>query len=232
MYRFHFSWFKTGLTMAGLTILLFLGTWQLHRADEKKHILDAFQHHLRNAPLALSSQNVNLQAYQRVVFQGKYAHKTLFLDNQYYHHQFGFDALHPVQLSDGRWVLVDRGWMRIANRHAVLPKLPVAQTVQTFSGYIYYPSHKSMSLGALLDRQQGTRFLIEKLDIRFIETLLHRRFMPFIIRLEKPEERAFVRDWPLTSMAPARHVGYAVQWFLMAFVLIVIYFAGSIHRVR
>lgn len=230
MYHFRFSRFKTCWAFAGIAILLSLGIWQIYRADEKKQILNDFDALYHASPVTLSVSDIKPPAYQQVVFQGKYRRETVFLDNQYYHHQFGFDVLHPVQLADGRWVLVDRGWIAVTRRHADLPGFSMPLHWQTFKGYIYYPSDKNMTLGGLLDRRQGDRLLIEKLDIPFIEKLIGHPLMPFIIRLGKPDEPPFVRDWPLTSMPPSRHMGYAVQWFIMAFVLVVIYFAGSIYR--
>ena len=207
-----------------MLFLLFLGFWQLHRADEKEQILAAAKAHTEMQPTRWTAEFSRPQVYQRVVLEGVYDQETLFLDNQYYHHQFGYDVLHPFQMTDGRWVLIDRGWIPVSvSDRTHLPSVLISQGTQRLEGYVYYPSDKSMILGEWLDLKQGHRFLVEKLDISATEKLLHHHLMPFIIRLDKPKEPGYVRDWPLVSMAPNRHVAYAVQWFLMAFVLVVIY---------
>ena len=39
-----------------------------------------------------------------------------------------------------------------------------------------------------------------------------------------------VREWPIVVMTPTRHYAYAVQWFAMAFVLLVIYLMLSFKK--
>lgn len=227
MPHFYFSWVKTLLMLTGCVILLSLGFWQLHRADEKKMILDAVKAQSEKTPIHWPlKQSISADlppAFQHVVFDGLYGRETLFLDNQYYRHQFGYDELHPVQIADGRWVLIDRGWVPVGASRTKLPAVSFSSGLQRFEGYVYYPSDKGIVLGKWLDLQQDKRFLVEALYIRSVEKLLHRHFMPFIIRIEKPQEQGYMRDWPIVSMPPERHVAYAVQWFIMAFVLMVIY---------
>lgn len=232
MYRFYFSWFRTCLTFAGFVFLLSLGFWQLHRADEKKHILDTVDAYARMQPKRWPAEAAQPHAFQRIVLKGVYGQKIIFLDNQFYRHQFGYHVLQPLQIDSGQWVLVDRGWIPVKTRQGAFPKIPIPVGRQDLSGYVYYPSAKGLSLGAQLDSQQGNQFLIEKLEISFIEKLLQHRLKPFIIRLEKSDESAFVRDWPVVSMPPARHKAYALQWFLMALALVVIYCVLSFRNCK
>jgi surfeit locus 1 family protein len=41
------------------------------------------------------------------------------------------------------------------------------------------------------------------------------------LRLDETTPSALPRYWPVTSMSPEKHRGYAVQWFLMAIAVII-----------
>ncbi|MBF3306266.1 hypothetical protein HKW73_33805, partial [Pseudomonas aeruginosa] len=51
------------------------------------------------------------------------------------------------------------------------------------------------------------------------------------IRLE-PGDASFDTDWPLVSMPPERHTGYAVQWFALATALLALYLYLGVRRAR
>ena len=53
---------------------------------------------------------------------------------------------------------------------------------------------------------------------------------PFIIRLDKQDTYGFVREWETVSMLPARHLAYALQWFAMAFVILIIFVALNLKK--
>ena len=53
-----------------------------------------------------------------------------------------------------------------------------------------------------------------------------------VLRLAPQSEHGFRRDWPLVSMTPQRHYGYAVQWFGLAGALFGIYLVAGLRRAR
>ncbi|WP_374760624.1 SURF1 family cytochrome oxidase biogenesis protein, partial [Pseudomonas aeruginosa] len=55
--------------------------------------------------------------------------------------------------------------------------------------------------------------------------------LPWEIRLE-PGDASFDTDWPLVSMPPERHTGYAVQWFALATALLALYLYLGVRRAR
>lgn len=50
---------------------------------------------------------------------------------------------------------------------------------------------------------------------------------PYVLRLDQ-QETNFNADWPVINVQPAKHTGYAVQWFALATALVVLtLFASS-----
>lgn len=220
----------------GILALLFcmlfsrLGIWQLARADEKKQMLATQQQ--RAAEIAIdwhSGEALPLQ-YQPIHVRGHFSPITLLLDNQHYQHQFGYNVLSPLILDKGDVILVDRGWVPgNANRDNV-PNITIPSAVIEVEGSVYYPPQKSWSLGNIFDRKKTNLAVIELIDAQILSQFLHKSVYPFIIRMHPEAPDGFVREWPVVAMSPDRHVAYAVQWFAMALVVVLLYFVLSIKK--
>ena len=87
------------------------------------------------------------------------------------------------------------------------------------------PSRKSFVLGLGFESRGAHRAVIESIDFDTIAQFLHKSVYPFIIRLDKTSQAGFVRDWVTVVMPPARHQGYAFQWFALATVVLVVFIA-------
>ncbi len=213
------------LAFLGIAFLTSLGVWQLHRADEKKVILAHEAEEAARAPELWLGENNNIKPFKRVKFGGKFLPNVFFLDNQYHAHQIGYHVISPVLMPTGRVVLLDRGWVPAGPTRQVLPQVNVPQKILDLSGVIYKPSTKTWLLGSGVENKQGNQMVIESVDFDLISQILHKSVYPFIIRLDKNSPAGFVRDWVTVVMPPARHLGYAFQWFALAFVLLVIFIA-------
>ena len=53
------------------------------------------------------------------------------------------------------------------------------------------------------------------------------RLFPYPVRIDGGQTGALVVDWVFINASPAKHRGYAVQWFAMAAVLALIYLLRS-----
>lgn len=207
-----------------------LGMWQLARADEKKQML-AMQHQ-RATEIAIdwhSGETLPLQ-YQPIHVHGHFSPITLLLDNQHYQHQFGYNVLSPLILDKGDVVLVDRGWVPGHANRDDIPEITTPSTVIEVEGNVYYPAQKSWSLGNIFDKKKDNVAVIELIDAQILSQFLHKSVYPFIIRMHPKAPNGFVREWPVVAMPPDRHVAYAVQWFAMALVVVLLYFILSIKK--
>jgi len=46
---------------------------------------------------------------------------------------------------------------------------------------------------------------------------------PYPVRIDAGETGALYVDWKVVTTGPAKHIGYAVQWFLMSAALAILY---------
>lgn len=224
--RFTLRWQMCVLTL--ITILLFtrLGFWQLHRADEKKQMLLA-HHSLRQQVPTVWEINDALPAqYKQIRIQGQFLSQTLLLDNQHHHHQFGYHVISPLALANGEVLLIDRGWLAGDVTRQTLPAIQIPTGLTTLHGSAYYPSEKNWRLGKIFEKEQANLVVVELLDTKLIGQFLHKSVYPFIIRLDKADNLlGYVREWPTVAMSPQRHYAYALQWFVMALVVFIIFIA-------
>ncbi len=211
------------LTFVGISCLLSLGFWQLHRAAQKKQMLAAASHQQHKPAVWWQPDGSLPIQYQKIQLQGRYSQHSFLLDNQFYNHQFGYHVLTALELDNNSIILVDRGWIAAHRTRTSFPLISTPTSVQTIRGQVYYPNSGVWILGQNLDEKSADLAVIEKFDQQIIGDFLHKTVYPFIIRLDSKDKNGYVREWPIIAMTAERHIGYAVQWFAMAAVLLIIF---------
>lgn len=229
-FRFTPNWVMIVLTVFILSLFLRLGFWQLHRADEKKQMIEAqkIQEHAKPV-LWTPKQPLPLQ-YERLQLVGHYLPNIFLLDNQHHQHIFGYDVLSPLECADGSIVLIDRGWVPGDMTRGIFPSVTTPKGLIQIQGSVYFPDKKQWVLGPVLEKKGNKTTIIELFDEQLVRELLQKVVYPFIIRLDKQNTDGFVREWEIVSMLPERHVAYAIQWFAMAFVILVIFLALNLKK--
>jgi cytochrome oxidase assembly protein ShyY1 len=61
-----------------------------------------------------------------------------------------------------------------------------------------------------------------------LDHVLERR----IVLLDPSAADGYVRDWRPPGLPPARHLAYAIQWWLFAVALVVLWSVASVRRAR
>lgn len=229
-YRFTPSWLM--LLLASLFFLLFLrlGFWQIQRADEKEKMIAAQTVQEQLAPRQWSKSEKLPVQYERIKLAGTYLDAILLFDNQHHQHQFGYDVLSPLELEDGSVVLIDRGWVPGDITRRVFPTAKIPTGLVQLQGVAYFPSKNQWVLGPAFEKKKNKTIIIERLDEHLVSQLLQKAVYPFIIRLDKEDTHGFVREWETVSMPPQRHLAYALQWFAMAFVILIIFVALNLKK--
>jgi surfeit locus 1 family protein len=232
-YALHF---KLGfmLVSASVFILLcYLGEWQIHRYHFKQELLRSYQQNKLSPPLPFTQikSEKNISPFQRVAVSGHYVNElTMLLQNRPYHDQNGFEVITPLKITDDdALLLVDRGWVA-GNQSA--PEVAAALDAEKISGEIKLLNEHQFILGDNILNVEAKPLLMQKIDFKELEKVTHHAYYPYLLRLSANEPNGFIRDWVVTVVQPERHLGYAVQWFAMAFVLLIASFCFCCEKLQ
>ncbi len=235
-FEFRPGLWPTLATLALLPVLVGLGLWQLDRAAWKQGLVDAHEAGVQLAPVDLGwlLESGELADSRPVGVRGQYdlAHQLL-LDNRIYRGQAGYHVLTPLRLAGGESVvLVNRGWVPTGPDRAVLPDLPGPSAPVAIEAITSLPTEKPFRLADIEEIRAGWPKVVQQLDMAQLEQLLETRLLPVILQLDESDEHGFVRDWqPVYTVTPDKHRAYALQWFTLALVLLVIYLGVNSKRI-
>ncbi len=229
--------FKMGffiLCLFFFILFCMLGVWQLHRYAYKKTLLVHYQQAIQAkyqpfTQLIISKKDL---AFQKTQVQGEYLNQlTMFLQNRFYHDQLGYDVLTPFRIkNDSTLLLIDRGWVA-GSANKIPADIPPALQNSAL-GYIKLLNEYQFMLGENILNFDKKSIVMQKIDTVQLGKILHQSFYPFVLRLSADESAGFIRDWPIVMFMPERHMGYAIQWFVMAIVLLIAYCGFCLERLK
>ena len=190
-----------------------LGVWQIERGQAKSKILSAYEKAGDELPNKLSSESFK---WQRVVTKGYFdANNQVLLDNVINKGIAGYKVLTPLISDDTKkLLLVDRGWLPVGNDRGKLPKLDVSRDEVKIFGTLESPE-----LGFVLSENLITDSLpkvSQTKNIEVLQTAFNQELFPFILIADPTlkDSLEYIKITP-TNMTPAKHYGYAIQWFTM-----------------
>ena len=230
-----FGWL---LALAVATAFAWLGVWQLDRMDEKQAKLDAAANALvpqSAKPLLLASDPARVQEYDWASGGGALANATLWLDNQIQDGKPGVRMYCVLLPDDGvQALLLDAGWWPLDGQR-VLPVFgcPVGRAQQV-RGLLAPPPSSGLVRGDAMADAGPRRWLATRIDPVAIAGALQLSagIAPRVLRLDPARKKGDagvmvvpgVRDLVIlpNTLPPARHLGYAVQWFALALTVLVV----------
>jgi surfeit locus 1 family protein len=225
--------FTTVLTIALIALLIFLGRWQLHRADEKRALFDSFAAGA-DATRQIDGRTPALRRYQHVEALGHYDQsRQILIDNMVSGGRAGYFVITPFALAGGGWVLVNRGWVPLGASRAERPAIPVADDARRLRGRADHMPSPGIQLGAKEELAPPFPVVAAFPSRADIARLLHETSWTAatdLVLLDPGEPDGYVRDWSPPGFPPMRHIGYAVQWFALALTLAVIYVVTNLRR--
>ena len=216
-FRFYIP---ASLIVATLALLISLGFWQLDRANEKRAIEDQIANaNSFDVELVTSVEFLKDREYYHVRLQGSYVGDKQFVyDNQIVDQVSGYYVLTPLVLKgDSKAVLINRGFIPWNGRRDKLADIDIADKLTEVKVQISKPV-KRMELEAS-ELTGDFPVLIQALDLDEISTIASLDFASVIGLLSPESDNGFVRQWEPYTGSIERHIGYAIQWFLMALVL-------------
>jgi len=211
------------LITATFAFLVSLGFWQLDRADEKRGIEASIkQANTGSVELIMEEGDLLNKEYYEVRLQGKYlSDKQFIYDNQIVNQVSGYYVLTPYALDgQSKAILINRGFIPWNGRRDKLADIFIEQDAREVKVQISKPI-KRMELKST---DSGIEFpvLIQSIDLEEMSEIAGVDFSNVIGLLDDNSQDGFVRKWEPYTGSIEKHIGYAIQWFLMALVLAII----------
>lgn len=231
--EFDFEWRITLFTICLLPLLISLGFWQLEREQEKQALADDFARKQSQAPVALAelaTREPAALAFLPVTLRGRYRPRQSFLlDNRTREGRYGNEVYTVFELLDGTPVLVNRGWTPAdpaRQRATAIPEIPSLSREYAVTGQIYVSPGKPYLLESQVFSGDWPQ-TIQALDMGMVADILDEEPFPHPVRIDAGQPGSLQVDWQVINISPAKHRGYAVQWFSMAAVLLLLYLLRS-----
>lgn len=212
-----------------------LGCWQLDRYREKRALIEAFERgESRTVPLPAGPVDA-LPRYQRVSAGGSYEPaRQILLDNMpSATGQPGYRVLTPFRRADGggALLLVDRGWVPLGPDRSRRPPVAVDSGPRTVTGRLDGLPVPGVRIGeARAADATGWPLVLNFPIVADLEAALGQSVERRIVLLDPAEPDGYERVWrPSLGFPPERHLGYAIQWFVLALVVAVAFVATSLQ---
>lgn len=230
IYRPHLL--NTLVTLVLLSVLVNLGFWQLNRAAGKTLIQSEFesrQHKIIDLKkLNNSSQDLR---FFKLKLTGKFDNQHfILLDNKIMNHQIGYELYVPFYIMDdniennkNKLILIDRGFIPQGPSRQVLPEIDPILGKQDIQGILNTAPSSGISLGTEEKSNNQFPMRVSKIDLTQLGAILHQNLYAYIL-VENSNAT------PIMSMKPERHIAYAVQWFMLAGTLFILYLVVSIKK--
>jgi surfeit locus 1 family protein len=190
------------LLLAGLACAagIALGNWQTRRAEEKR---------------ALGAERATKQIAARGIFLPQH---TVLLDNKLRHGRAGYEVITPLRLAGSELhVLVNRGWIAAPPTRDLLPQ------VRTPQGEVQLEGIALERLPQALQMKNSSQGKVrQNLDLKAYGEETGLRLQPIVIEQHSALEDGLVRDWARPDAGIEKHQSYALQWYSLAALAVVL----------
>jgi surfeit locus 1 family protein len=230
--RFAPSWLMTLLTIALCMLFIRLGEWQWDRGVHRQAEWEAFARGA-DAPVPLGGQNLrSLARFKRITVSGVWdAGRQFLLDNRSHGGLPGYEVLTPLQLDDGRVLLVDRGWVAFTGSRARLPDITIAVRTVSLTGRLDNLPVGGLALGHAAPANDTVWPKVTSFPtLAELSTALGHAVEPWMLLLDPASQDGYVRDWQPPGLPPLRHWSYAIQWWGFAVTAVILWVIMSARR--
>lgn len=226
--------------MVLICLFVYLGLWQLDRAEQKKILYAEFQNRQSSEAMDLNlekNHKLNKEAviWRKTEAKGKFLDQyQILLDNQVEDTHAGYFVYTPFKLDrSNNIVLVNRGWLLADADRTVAPDLVLTDSIVKIIGVL----KEAPNTGLLLqetppEKMEENIYRVQRISLEEIEDLTKEKLLPYIIRLEPESEHGYTRNWRLPGSGENKNYGYAFQWFTFAVVLLIIYLVLNIKKIQ
>ena len=204
-----------------------LGIWQIARLHQKQQFNAAVRAGLAERPAPVGSVlsegvDPDTVRYRRVETTGTYDTDHGFvLYGRTQDSRAGNHLLTPLMLSDGRAILVDRGWVPLDVDEPEAPAAAPPSGSVDVEGVLF--SSEGDPPGSVGTARQ-VETTLSKLDLGTIQAQLPYPIAPSYLLLQRQspaQPGRLPEPSPLPELSEGPHLSYAIQWFTFATIAIV-----------
>ncbi len=218
----------TVLTALMLVVLLGLGTWQVQRLQWKENLIATIEVRTHEAPInVVNISDPKVADYRSAEASGIFQH-----DHEFYmtaislSGEGGYHVLTPLQLDNGQYLLVDRGWIPYDLKGS--GKYFQQAGSVTVKGLLRIPT-----LGWMTPKQDYVKGTWYGIDLQAMaDSVGISAFMPFVLQVDNtPNPGGYPVGGQTRITLPNNHLIYAITWYSLALVLLVIYGVSGYRKV-
>lgn len=194
--------------IAGISVLVSLGMWQVKRMAWKAEILHEIETTIVADPIAFPAETTEDMKYTPVTATGQITEGELHVLVSQKHIGAGYRVIAPFELEDGRRILLDRGFVKADDKDT---ERPIGETL-TVTGNLHWPDDMNSSTPA---PDEGRNIWFGR-DLPAMGAAL--KTEPVLI-VARGTTGQGVDPLPVgTTGIPNDHFHYAITWFSLAFV--------------
>jgi len=231
-YYFRFSILGTILAIIGISVFFNLGTWQVNRAQLKEKM----QHEIESKriqpsfTLKASINDINDKIHTKVNAYGHFDNKNeILIDNEIHQGKAGYHVLTPLILEDKQSVImVNRGWVPLGRSRDILPELTAPSGNIIINGRI--SRHKSKP-ALILDQEDSIPGKVWPYfdSEKYIKHTGY-NLLPVVILMDAKADGGYARKWPNFNANKGMHIGYAIQWYVFAAIVLITYLGVNLKK--
>jgi surfeit locus 1 family protein len=240
-YEFRHRWSLTVTLLILLPLGLSLGFWQIDRGREKQVEVDLRNANTASVATILQSGDTDKtdMLYRQVEIHGVFdLEQQILLENQKHNGAPGYHVFTPMQIQGSNtYVLVSRGWIRQGNDRRFISALPGPEDSVNIQGRVENVPSVGIKLG--LPGESGRLWpkRVIYIDLDWIAKETGYNLLPYVVYQTGGKEYGLVRDWRQKFqsgpvMPPEKHFVYAIQWFSLAGLALIMYVILSLKKSR
>ena len=224
----------TVATLPALIILLMLGTWQVQRLEWKNQLIHDFETRATADAVGLPVGSIAPDMeFRRLSLTGSFDHdREIFMTGRTYEGNAGFHIVTPFTLTDGRIILINRGWVSESYRDKTKRTFSLIEGETTVTAILRFPATKGYFVPEN-EPENGFWFtLVPKQIVSHLglqgkaETAIYAAALRTSDTIELP-----IAARTETNLRNS-HLGYALTWYGIACALIGVYAAFHHQRGR
>ncbi|MEH6455194.1 MAG: SURF1 family protein [Cocleimonas sp.] len=247
----------TLLAFICVPILIYLGIWQLDRADEKRVIDQGVNDAIAKPALRFNDADLAKlgdEIFRSGTINGYYDIKEQFLlDNRTHEGKPGYHVLSsflfesnyklsPSNNSTRYGVLINRGWISYNGTRNNITNIELDKDITEIVGSIK-KIPRSIVLKDVAENDSSTALvfktenkqlegvsLIQSIQLDRLSKSLNYELLPVMIELDKTANDGFIREWQPYYGSIDKHNAYALQWFAFASILLFLFFKLNIRK--